>query len=140
MQRERSGSLPVGAFLPTGRAPREGAHGNVAFRPRMRYGLSMGPWLILLLIPALALWMAVTADVLRTPRHVTHDRNYATRPAPPIRLPGWMSGTKRTRRNQAEVFRARRIRRWFLIYCIFLFVVLLTFPRAEAGVLLSFGA
>lgn len=79
----------------------------------------------ILFLPAVFLFATSVVNMVRASQHMRHDQRWQTR----LNVVVWLSEyrTKATfdAEGQALIRRARKYRRWFLRYCLFLLIVLL---------------
>lgn len=79
----------------------------------------------LLFLPAFGFFALAFVDAMRATQHVRHDQRWETRVNPAIWLAEYRTKATFDEAGQRLVGRARRYRRWFLIYCLFLLAALL---------------
>jgi hypothetical protein len=83
----------------------------------------------LLFLPAICLWLLAVINLLRATQNVRHDQNVASRMNPVIWLSEWRTKATFTEDGQRQMAFAKRMRKAFLLYCVFLLIVLLSLPR-----------
>ena len=79
----------------------------------------------LLFVPAIVLFAISVVNMVRASQHVRHDQRWNTRLNVVIWLSEYRTKTVFDAQGEVLIRRARRFRRLFLRYCLFLLIVLL---------------